>query len=82
MTGRKEKAYRDITWKWIEKNLYYMPCKLVMQEGSQAKKNHIFKKEALQKLQEEYDIIALIDDNPDLIPVCKELKILLLQVHS
>lgn len=53
-----------------------------MQEGSQAQKNHIFKKEALQKLQEEYDIIALIDDNPDLIPVCKELKILLLQVHS
>lgn len=82
LTGRKEKEYRDITWKWIEKNLYYMPCKLIMQEWSTAQPNHIFKREALQKLQEEYDIIALIDDNPNLIPVCKDLKILLLQVHN
>jgi hypothetical protein len=46
---------------------------LIMQEGSTAKKNHIFKREELIKLKERYDIVALFDDNPDLIPVCKEL---------
>jgi hypothetical protein len=38
-----------------------------------AKKNHIFKREELIKLKERYDIVALFDDNPDLVPVCKEL---------
>ena len=52
-----------------------------MQEKSQADKNHIFKREKLIELKEKYDIIAMFDDNPDLIPVCKELWILLLQVH-
>jgi hypothetical protein len=82
LTWRKEKEYTDITQQWIEKNLWFMPDRLVMQEWSTAQPNHIFKREALIKLQEEYDIIALIDDNPNLIDVCRDLKILLLQVHN
>ena len=46
---------------------------IIMQEKSQADKNHIFKEEKLRELQKEYDIIAVIDDNPYLVPVCKKL---------
>lgn len=53
-----------------------------MQMKSTADKNHVFKREQLQKIQERYDIIAVIDDNPELIDVCRDLSITLLQVHS
>ena len=45
-------------------------------------KNHIFKHKKLIELKEKYDIIAMLDDNPDLIPVCKELWIILFHVNQ
>ena len=80
LTGRKEK-YRKLTEKWLYDN-DFMIDEIIMQSKSQADKNHIFKREKLIELKEQYEIIALFDDNPDLIPVCKELWILLLQVHA
>jgi hypothetical protein len=44
-----------------------------MQEKSQADKNHVFKEGKLRELQKVYDIIAVFDDNPALVPVCKKL---------
>lgn len=44
-----------------------------MQPGSVAKKNHIWKEEKLLQLMEEYEIMALVDDNPDMQDVCKRL---------
>ena len=80
LTGRKRKDYWKITEKWLDdSDIYY--DKLIMQEWSQGEKNHIYKEKELVKLQERYDIVAMVDDNPDLIPVCKKLGILLLQVH-
>lgn len=55
--------------------------RLIMQEGSMWEKNHIYKEKELIKLQEQYDIIAMFDDNQDLIPVCKRLWIPLLHVN-
>lgn len=81
LTGRKQKDYRKITIKWLDDNGIY-PTKLIMQEKSQADKNHVFKEGKLRELQKVYDIIAVFDDNPALVPVCKKLWILLLQVHS
>lgn len=80
LTGRKEKDFKNVTVKWLSNNeiLY---DRLIMQEWSQGEKNHIYKEKELVKLQERYDIVAMVDDNPDLIPVCKKLGILLLQVH-
>jgi len=52
-----------------------------MQKGNTAKKNHLYKKERLIELKERYEIIAMFDDNPDMIPVCKELGILMLHVN-
>lgn len=80
LTWRKRKEYWVITEKWLEFNeISYL--ELIMQEWSQAEKNHIYKEKELIKLQERYNIVAMVDDNPDLIPVCKKLWILLLQVH-
>ncbi len=80
LTGRKRKDYWKITEKWLDdSDIYY--DKLIMQEWSQGEKNHIYKEKELIKLQERYDIVAMVDDNPDLVPVCKKLGILLLQVH-
>lgn len=81
LTGRKKKEYGNVTEKWILENVWSCDD-LIMQEGNTAKENHIFKREKLIELKEKYDIIAMVDDNPDLIPVCKELWILLLQVHK
>ena len=80
LTGRKMKDYWTVTEKWLrESDIIY--DELIMQEGSTAEKNHIYKEKELAKLQERYDIVAILDDNEDLIPVCKKLWILLLTVH-
>lgn len=82
LTGRKKKEYWYITEKWLEDNgMAFDFDRIIMQEKSQADKNHVFKEEKLRELQKQYDIIAVFDDNPDLVPVCKKLWILLLQVH-
>lgn len=38
-------------------------------------KNHIFKEQVLRKLMEEYTIVGMFDDNPNLVDVCKRLGI-------
>lgn len=81
LTGRKRKDYWSITEKWIEENLWSCD-ELIMQERSMGEKNHIFKHKKLIELKEKYEIIALFDDNPDLIPVCKDLWIILLHVNQ
>lgn len=78
MTGRKYK-YFDITVQWLVS--HWILVEIIMQTKWQADKNHIFKEEQLRKIQENHEIIAMIDDNCDLIPVCKKLNILLLTVH-
>ena len=80
LTGRKRKEYGRCTEEWLYNNkLNY--DELIMQEWSTAEKNHIYKEKELIKLQERYDIVAMFDDNELLVPVCKRLWILLLQVH-
>lgn len=82
LTGRKKKEYWYVTEKWLKDNdMAFDFDRIIMQEKSQADKNHVFKEEKLRELQEAYDIIAVFDDNPALVPVCKKLWILLLQVH-
>lgn len=80
LTWRKTKEYWIVTKQWLEQNNIYYDY-LIMQEWSTAEKNHIYKEKELIKLQEQYDIVAMFDDNCDLIPVCKKLWILLLTVH-
>lgn len=80
LTGRKRKDYWKITEKWLFDNEILYDY-LIMQEWNTAEKNHIYKEKELVKLQERYDIVAMFDDNEDLIPVCKKLWILLLTVH-
>ena len=78
MTGRKDK-YFDITVSWLMAQ--WLPVEVIMQTKSKADKNHIFKEEQLRKIQENHEIIAMVDDNPAMIEVCKKLDILLLTVH-
>lgn len=80
MTWRKKKDFWEVTREWLMNN-NFLYDRLIMQEGSTAEKNHIFKSKELRKLQKQYEIIAMFDDNPDLIPVCKELWIPLLHVN-
>lgn len=80
LTGRKRKDHWDTTIKWLWDN-WIIYDELIMQEWSQWEKNHIYKEKELIKLQERYDIVAMFDDNTDLIPVCKKLGILLLTVN-
>ena len=78
MTGRKSK-YLLITISWLER--HWIPVEIIMQTKWTADKTHIYKEKELVKLQERYDIVAMVDDNCGLIPVCKKLGILLLQIH-
>jgi len=80
LTGRKRKEYWKTTELWLDRNFIFYE-ELIMQEWSTAEKNHIYKEKELVKLQERYDIVAMFDDNTDLIPVCKKLGILLLTVN-
>lgn len=80
LTWRKRKEYWDTTEKWLSDN-WIDYDRLIMQEWSQWEKNHIYKEKELIKLQERYDIVAMLDDNEAMIPVCKKLWILLLIVH-
>lgn len=80
LTGRKRKDYWKTTEEWLKNNSFCY-SELIMQEWNTAEKNHIYKEKELVKLQERYDIIAMVDDNEAMIPVCKKLWILLLTVH-
>jgi FMN phosphatase YigB (HAD superfamily) len=80
LTGRKRKEYGEITKKYLMDNdIFYK--ELIMQEWNTWEKDYIFKKKELIKLQERFDIVAMFDDNPDMIQVCKELWITLLHVN-
>lgn len=80
LTGRKRKDFWKFTEEWLKNNSFCY-SELIMQEWSTAEKNHIYKEKELVKLQERYDIVAMVDDNELLVPVCKKLWILLLQIH-
>ena len=80
LTGRKYKEYWKTTQLWLDRN-HMFPRHIFMQEGSTAEKNHIFKKKKLEELKEKYEILFMVDDNPDMIQVCKELWITLLHVN-
>ena len=81
LTWRKEKEYREITEKWLDKML--IPSdKIIMNKHSCPEKNHIFKLCELYKLQQEYDIVMMYDDNPLLWEVCEILWINFTLVQS
>jgi len=79
LTWRKRRDHEKSTKDWLNMNLLY--DKLIMQEGWVAEKNHVYKEKELIKLQEEYEIVAMFDDNENLIPVCKRLWIPLFHVN-
>lgn len=80
LTGRKYKEYWKTTQLWLDKNHMFPKC-IFMQNWNTWEKNHIFKKKKLEEIQEEYNILFMVDDNPDMIQVCKELWITLLHVN-
>lgn len=73
LTWRKEK-FREITKSWLINNFVWFD-RLIMQEGSMAKKNEVFKEEQLKELMEEYDIHMVYDDNPKVWEVCQRLSL-------
>ena len=83
LTWRKKLDFWKLTldWVWNQWLRNRLEHKIIMQKKSMADKNHIFKKEKLIELQEEYDIICMFDDNPLVWDVCAELWILFLQVR-
>lgn len=71
LTWRKGK-FREITKSWLIDNGVWFDT-LIMQEGSTAKKNEVFKEEKLKELMEVYDIQMVYDDNHKVWEVCKRL---------
>ena len=61
LTGRKKTDYYEVTKKWLVENEIWFD-RLIMQEGSTAKKNEVFKEEKLNELMEEYYIRMVYDD--------------------
>ena len=74
LTGRKRREYGELTENWLHQ-YHILFDRLIMQEWGQAKKNHIYKEEALKELMQEYEIVMLYDDNPDVWEVCERLWI-------
>lgn len=74
LTGRKRKDYGNITYDWLKDHEIYYD-ELIMQEGSIAQKNHMFKDSALKEIKKRYHIYSVIDDNPKVHNVCKTLGI-------
>lgn len=72
LTWRKRREYGKITENWLHQ-YHILFDMLIMQEWGQAKKNHIYKEEALKSLMKEYEIVMLYDDNPDVWEVCERL---------
>ena len=80
LTARKKSVHYDHTLSFLKKNISpYVDIDerfhIYMEEDSLARTNHVFKKEKLKKLQEDYTVLWLIDDNENLVDVCKELNI-------
>ncbi len=81
LTGRWRDKYEDMTRGWLDANgIIY--DQLIMNMDWAPEKNHIFKKRALRILMQIYDIQMVYDDNPQIIPICKKLKLPLRFVDS
>ena len=74
LTWRKSDHNRITTQLWLNHN-HIMYDRLYMQEGSTAVAGHLFKKEVLNKLKDEFDIVWVYDDDIEVWRVCKELWI-------
>lgn len=74
LTWRKSDKNRITTQLWLNYNLI-MYDRLYMQEGSTAVAWHLFKKEVLNKLKDEFDIVWVYDDDIEVWRVCEELWI-------
>ena len=81
LTWRSRTEYEDMTRGWLDANgIIY--DQLIMNMDWAPEKNHIFKKRALRILMQIYDIQIVYDDNPQIIPICKKLKLPLRFVDS
>ena len=74
LSWRKEKDHLDESAKWLD-DQYLLYDKLILNDTSPCQPGHIFKKAKLIELQKEYNILGVVDDDEDVIAVCKELWI-------
>ena len=74
LTGRKANDHLIETQVWLNNN-YILYDRLYLQEWNTAKQNAVYKKEKLQLLQQEFDIVLMYDDYPEIEKVCQELRI-------
>ena len=72
LTSRNDKAYKE-TEKKLKEFMYY--DKLIMRPDGDYRESYVLKKEALEKLQEEYRILLFIDDELKNCEAAKELGI-------
>ena len=80
LTARKKSFHYESTLNFLKKHISPLihlssSFHIFMEEDSLARTNHVFKKDKLKTLQESYTILWLIDDNENLVDVCKELNI-------
>lgn len=81
LTGRKRREWWQVTYDWLRDNdIYY--DHLIMQEGSTAKKWHVFKESALKELKKKYNVVSLVDDDWAMKQICTNLKINFIRVDS
>lgn len=65
----------EVTEDWLSKNWFSYNEIVYNSYTSNKPKNHIVKEEVFKKLMYSYDIVAVIDDNPNVAEVCSKMRI-------
>ena len=80
ITGRKEKG-REATKQWLNsENVYY--TKLIMRADDDNRPAEFVKKDFLQDVKEDYDILFAVDDKPEINKMYKDEGVLCLMPNS
>lgn len=77
LTGRYD-ASREVLVQWLSSQSLY-PESIVMRPDGDYSKAAVFKKVALENILQEYNIVAVVDDDPTVIAVAQQLGLQTLQ---
>ena len=79
LTGRPERV-RSLTEKWLKENGIKFNC-LIMKEGNEYQKSAITKKDSMESILEDYNVLAVFEDSVPCVDVYKELGLVVCQIQ-
>lgn len=80
LTGRPERV-RNLTEQWLKDKGIPFNC-LILKEGNEYQKSAKTKKESIESIMEDYNVLAVFEDSPACVDMYRELGLVTCQIHT